>query len=85
LKKTLDLELTPSDRMNLKQINFTFYNQYHMLATPQTEGELKRHYNIFVDASEKSDKCIECGKCEGHCPQGIKIRQELKNVKALFE
>ena len=34
--------------------------------------------------SEKPDKCVECGKCEGHCPQGIKIRQELKNVKALF-
>jgi predicted aldo/keto reductase-like oxidoreductase len=25
--------------------------------------------------------CIGCGKCESHCPQGIKIRDELKNVK----
>jgi predicted aldo/keto reductase-like oxidoreductase len=64
--------------------NFTQYNQYHMLVTPQTEAELKGHYNFFVDESEKSDKCVECGKCEGHCPQGIKIRQELKNVKKLF-
>ncbi|MCR4740004.1 MAG: aldo/keto reductase [Lachnospiraceae bacterium] len=30
-------------------------------------------------------KCIECGKCETHCPQGIKIRDELKNVKKRFE
>ncbi|MBR4223289.1 MAG: aldo/keto reductase, partial [Oscillospiraceae bacterium] len=22
--------------------------------------------------------CVECGKCEQHCPQGIAIRQELK-------
>ena len=22
--------------------------------------------------------CVECGKCEQHCPQNIKIRQELK-------
>ena len=29
--------------------------------------------------------CIECGKCEKHCPQGISIREELKNVKGLFE
>ena len=56
-----------------------------MLVTPQTEAELKGHYNFFVDESEKSDKCVECGKCESHCPQGIKIRQELENVKALFE
>ena len=24
--------------------------------------------------------CIGCGKCEQHCPQGIAIRQELKNA-----
>lgn len=64
--------------------NFTLYNQYHMLVTPESEGELKRHYNVFVNASEKPDKCVECGKCESHCPQGIKICQELKNVKGLF-
>lgn len=29
--------------------------------------------------------CIGCGRCEQHCPQGIKIRQELKNVKKTFE
>ena len=29
--------------------------------------------------------CVECGKCEQHCPQGIEIRKELKNVKKRFE
>ncbi|MBR5048026.1 MAG: aldo/keto reductase [Eubacterium sp.] len=24
--------------------------------------------------------CVECGRCEQHCPQNIKIRQELKNA-----
>ncbi len=29
--------------------------------------------------------CIGCGKCESHCPQQIKIREELKKVARRFE
>ena len=29
--------------------------------------------------------CVECGRCESHCPQSIHIRDELKNVKKRFE
>lgn len=42
-----------------------------MLASPQTEGELKALYNILADVSERHDKCVECGKCRSHCSQGI--------------
>ena len=28
----------------------------------------------------KEAKCIDCGKCERHCPQSIEIRNELKNA-----
>ncbi|WP_238899277.1 aldo/keto reductase [Clostridium sp. YIM B02500] len=63
--------------------NFTLYNEYNIFATPATEKELKERYN-GVAPSERADKCVECGKCESHCPQAIKIRQELKNVKTIF-
>lgn len=63
--------------------NFSCYNEYNIFVTAQTEKELKARYN-GIASSEKADKCAECGKCEEHCPQAIKIRQELKNVKTLF-
>lgn len=63
--------------------NFTYYNEYSLFVTPETEKELKNRYSS-VESNERADKCVECGKCEGHCPQSIKIRQELKNVTALF-
>lgn len=36
------------------------------------------------DATSASN-CIECGKCEQHCPQKIEIRKELKNARKELE
>lgn len=42
-------------------------------------------YVISTNAMNKdshfASDCVECGKCEKHCPQAIQIRKELKSVK----
>jgi len=35
--------------------------------------------------STAASNCVDCGKCELHCPQNIKIRDELKNAKKELE
>lgn len=44
---------------------------------------------LQMTAYKKEDanasKCIECGKCEQHCPQHIEIRKELKNAAKELE
>ena len=35
--------------------------------------------------STAASNCIGCGKCEKHCPQGIEIRNKLKDAKKVLE
>jgi hypothetical protein len=65
--------------------NFAKFNDYFLFGSPEMKDLYKFNYHAFVPEHEHAAVCNECGVCEEHCPQGIKISQELKEVKEFFE
>ncbi len=62
---------------------FSMYNDYSIFG--ESIERLKFLYNFRLGEEGKASKCVECGLCESHCPQGIPIRAELKKLKELVE
>ena len=60
---------------------------YNRLASEGKFAGLKEHFMCSAARQDSTAayNCIGCGKCESHCPQGIRIRQELKNVQKSLE
>lgn len=48
-----------------------------MIGAKITKAEAKEQ---LLPYGEKIESCIKCGKCEGNCPQSIKIREELEKA-----
>ena len=48
---------------------------------------LREHFmnTALRKTSTAAGNCVDCGKCEKHCPQGIQIRAELKNARKKLE
>lgn len=54
------------------------------------DGRITGFREYFMCTALRTDytgpgNCIECGKCETHCPQSIEIRKELKNARKALE
>jgi len=60
---------------------------YNRLASEGRLAGLKEHFMCSAARQDSTAayNCIGCGKCEKHCPQGIPIRQELKNASKALE
>lgn len=63
---------------------FAAYNVSSVDGKFEAMYEYLRSTTFRKDATSASN-CIGCGKCEQHCPQGIKIREELKNAQKVLE
>lgn len=65
----------------------TCFTCYNLLG----EGGLKARMNYMRDTGAWTDgpavasQCVQCGKCEAHCPQHIQIRSELKSTAKALE
>ncbi len=51
--------------------------------------KLRRQYLIGLDRAvpkmRQADHCIQCGQCEPHCPQNIRIPRELRKISDYVE
>ena len=60
---------------------FAVYNK-GMVSTVIDEW-LKRDYTKTVEGKGKASDCIECGQCEGVCPQHLPIIELLKKCRSM--
>ena len=44
-----------------------------------------REYNIVTQDKGKAHDCIQCGQCEGACPQHLPIMKLLEDAKNTIE
>ncbi len=45
----------------------------------------KEEYAEFIKSHAKASDCVQCGQCEGACPQHIGVIKALQDVVAAFE
>ena len=60
---------------------------YNRVYTDSKFAGLREYFmcTAMRKTSTAASNCVGCGKCETHCPQGIKIREELENAKKVLE
>ncbi len=70
----------PSD-IKISKI-FKWYNEAAAKGFHWIWGSLSKQYEKL---GPNATDCIECGNCEGHCPQKIGVIQKLKEIHTKYE
>jgi uncharacterized protein len=56
---------------------FSLYNQAAMYNAVEANSKAYKHW---ISEEHNASVCIECGACEGICPQQLQIREHLKDA-----
>jgi len=57
--------------------NFELYNNFFTYGIKEDSTKM---YERLKTAKQAASACVECGKCEAACPQGLAIMETLKKV-----
>lgn len=55
------------------------FSSYNTMYTESKAGG-RREFLQAVALQKETRKCINCGKCEAHCPQKLEVRKELEKA-----
>ncbi|MCM1497989.1 MAG: aldo/keto reductase [Clostridium sp.] len=61
----------------------TAFRCYNQMYTEHKGSGRFEYLQCLAYNKDRTDikECVECGKCESHCPQHLEIRKELKNAR----
>jgi predicted aldo/keto reductase-like oxidoreductase len=63
------------------------FHSYNMIYSENRKSAWRDYImcTVMRKTPSSASQCVDCGKCEKHCPQHIEIRKELKIVKKELE
>ena len=62
-----------------------YFSLYNERERDRWQANTEERYAALTRRYPRASACLSCGRCEGHCPQKLKIRDFLKDVSKVFD